>query len=202
MQIGLIHREAPLFSPDFMEKLHRKDPAVFAEVYDGLKDMVYRNIYYKVGIIDVAEDLTEEVFCKAWERVDRFQYRNIPIQHWLLRISRNVVIDHWRARWKNQTGHLEDNDEFLTINDGFSVEERVEKDLETETLGKAMARLPDMQRDVLVLRFIEELPHKDVAVAVGKSVEAVRQIQSRALRALNKLMVKGEEMDNLGRFVG
>src|SRR5262249_10999639 len=83
---------------DIAQRAAQRDPDAFAQIYDEHADVVFRSIYYKVGDTGVAEDLTAEVFSKAWERIDRFQWRNVPVQHWLLRIARNVVIDHWRAR--------------------------------------------------------------------------------------------------------
>src|SRR5207247_10690410 len=124
----------------------------FTQIYDEHVDVVFRSIYYKVGDSGIAEDLTAEVFSKAWERIDRFQWRNVPVQHWLLRIARNVVIDHWRSRRRPTTPIDELGD---ATSDDPSLEDHVERDLEVETLGRALAKLPEMQRDVLILRFIE-----------------------------------------------
>ncbi len=176
------------FGPqDIAQRAAQRDPDAFAQIYDEHVDVVFRSIYYKVSDPSVAEDLTAEVFSKAWERIDRFQWRNVPVQHWLLRIARNVVIDHWRSR-RRPTSPIDELGE--ATSDDRSLEDHVEHDLEVETLGRALGRLPDVQRDVLVLRFIEDYSHKDVAAVLGKSVEAVRQIQSRALKALQSILLE------------
>jgi len=170
---------------DIAQRAVQRDPEAFAQIYDEHVDIVYRYVFYKVGDPGVAEDLTADVFAKAWERIDRFQWRNVPVQHWLLTIARNAVTDHWRSR-KRMSSPLDMLGE--ASSDEPLPEEHVARDLEVETLGRALLKLPDEQRDVLILRFIEDLPHRDVAAILGKSVEAVRQIQSRALKALRNVL--------------
>jgi len=170
---------------DIAQRAVQRDPDAFAQIYDEHVDIVYRYVFYKVGDPSVAEDLAADVFAKAWERIDRFQWRNVPVQHWLLTIARNAVTDHWRSR-KRMSSPLDILGE--ASSDDPLPDEHVARDLEVETLGRALLKLPDEQRDVLILRFIEDLPHRDVAAILGKSVEAVRQIQSRALRALRNVL--------------
>lgn len=168
---------------DIAERAARRDPEAFAQLYDAHLDAVYRYVYYKVGDPLLAEELTAEIFAKAWEGIDKFRWRNLPFQHWLLRIARNVVVDHWRSRRKATTSidGLVD-----ATSDEALPDERVAHDVEIQTLQRALLRLPDDQRDVLILRFIEGYSHADTAAVLGKSVVAVRQIQVRALRALNR----------------
>jgi RNA polymerase sigma-70 factor, ECF subfamily len=174
------------FDPqDIAQRAVQRDPDAFAQIYDEHVDIIYRFIFYKVGDPGVAEDLAADVFAKAWERIDRFQWRNVPVQHWLLTIARNIVTDHWRSR-KRLSSPLEILGE--AASDEPLPDEHVARDLEVETLARALLKLPDEQRDVLILRFIEDLPHRDVAAILGKSVDAVRQIQSRALRALRNVL--------------
>jgi RNA polymerase sigma-70 factor (ECF subfamily) len=172
---------------DIAQRAVQRDPEAFEQIYDEHVDVVFRYVYYKVSDFGVAEDLTAEVFSKAWERIDRFQWRNVPVQHWLLTIAKNMVIDHYRTR-RRPTSPLDELGG--TTSDDPTPDEYVARDIEVETLGRALARLPDEQRDVVILRFIEDLSHKDVAAILGKSVVAVRQIQVRALRALQKILAE------------
>ena len=164
----------------------QRDSAAFAQLYDEHLNAIYRYVFYKVGDGLLAEELTAEVFSKAWERIDRFQWRNLPFQHWLIRIARNVVVDHWRSL-RRAASPIDDLREVPS--EDAPPDEAISRDLEVEALRKALARLPDDQRDVLILRFIEGYSHADTAAALGKSVVAVRQIQVRALRSLQKLLI-------------
>jgi RNA polymerase sigma-70 factor (ECF subfamily) len=163
----------------------QRDTEAFAELYHANLNTVYRFVFFKVGNTELAEDLTAEVFAKAWERIDRFQWRDLPFQHWLLRIARNVVVDHWRAHRHFTTAGTDGHDAISEIE---SPEDAVARELEVSGLRRGLGKLPDEQRDVLILRFIEGLSHAETASVVGKSTVAVRQIQVRALRALRRVM--------------
>jgi RNA polymerase sigma-70 factor, ECF subfamily len=167
----------------------QRDTVAFAALYDEHLNTVYRFVFFKVGEAALAEDLTAEVFSKAWENIDRFEWRDLPFQHWLLRVARNIVVDHWRAhrRFPASLDGLYD-----VAGDGLSPDEIVARDGEVERLRASLKRLPDEQREVLILRFIEGYSHADAAQVLGKSVVAVRQIQVRALRALREVMREGE----------
>ncbi len=168
---------------DIAERAARRDVEAFARLYDEHLDTVYRYVLYKVGDAALAEELTEDVWAKAWEGIERFQWRNLPFQHWLLRIARNAVVDHWRSRRRTTTSI----DGLVDVSsDEAPPDERVAHDVEMQILQQALMRLPDDQRDVLILRFIEGYSHAEVAAVLDKSVVAVRQIQVRALRALQK----------------
>jgi RNA polymerase sigma-70 factor, ECF subfamily len=180
---------------DIAQRAVQRDPNAFAQIYDQHADTVYRSIFYRVGDAGVAEDLTAEVFVKAWERIDRFQWRNVPVQHWLLRIAKNMVIDHYRSRRRLSSPIDELGDAPST---DPSPEDHVARDIEIEALGRALGLLADEQRDVLLLRFVEGYSHRDVAAVLGKSVVAVRQIQVRGLRTLQNLLTENETGKRVG----
>ena len=167
----------------------QRDSAAFAALYDEHLNSVYRFVFFKVSDATLAEDLTAEVFSKAWENIDRFEWRDLPFQHWLLRVARNVVVDYWRAhrRFPASLDGL-----YELPSEAPTPDEVVARDSEVERVRTALKSLPDDQRDVLILRFIEGYSHADAAQVVGKSVVAVRQIQVRALRALREVMREGE----------
>lgn len=179
-----------------MQRVAQRDHEVFTQLYDVHLNPINRYILYKVGDQILAEELTAEVFARAWGSVDRFHWRDIPFEHWLLRIARNVVIDHWRAH-RSQTMPIEALNN--AASEEVSPEQQLDRDVKIVLLQKALAGLPDDQRDVLILRFIEGYSHADVASALGKSVVAVRQIQVRGLRAVGKLLHSEDEFVELAK---
>jgi RNA polymerase sigma-70 factor (ECF subfamily) len=161
-----------------------RDQEAFGELYDRHVVRVYRHIYYMVGNAAEAEDLTAQTFLRAWEAIDRYQVRGAPFVSWLLRIAHNLGVSFLRS--KRESSQLHDGivDEKPRIDPESSYVQTAEEELVRE----AILRLRDEQRQVIILRFIEDLDYKEVAEIIGKSVAAIRVIQHRALNSLRKQM--------------
>jgi RNA polymerase sigma-70 factor (ECF subfamily) len=157
------------------------DAGAFGRLYDAGVDRIYRYIFFRVTDLEIAEDLTSEVFLKAWENLHRYRPGG-PFIAWLYTIARNTVIDHYRTR--KQSVSLDET----VIKLDPHLEEKVDLQDEVETLKRAMQHLTDQQREVLTLRFLVELDTGQIAGRMRKSEGAVRALQMRALQALAKVM--------------
>ena len=167
------------------------DAAAFAELYDLHVVRVYRHIYYLVHDVKQTEDLTAQTFLKAWEAIARYKERGAPFIAWLLRIAHNLAVSYLRA--KREHGTLEDTsvDQKLRGNPQQALDQVTDE----QSVRDAVLKLRDEQRQVIMLRFVEELDYRveeldyrEVADLIGKSVPAVRVIQHRALGNLRKIM--------------
>ncbi len=165
-----------------VRKACQGDGEAFGKLYDIHLDTVYRYVFYKVSEAAEAEDLTAQIFLKAWEAMPRYQWREIPFSHWLMRLARNAVIDHYRTA--KPRGEL---DEGLISGEPDPQGEYLRGE-RANGLEAAVRRLPEDQRMVIVLRFIEELDYAEVAEIMGKSQGALRVIQHRALAALRRIL--------------
>jgi RNA polymerase sigma-70 factor (ECF subfamily) len=167
---------------DLVERAVRRDSEAFGELYDRHVVRVYRHIYYLVGSHAEAEDLTAQTFLQAWEAIDRYQFRGAPFVSWLLRIAHNLAVSYLRS--KRERAQLHDGivDEGSRRDPEAVAERKAEEDL----VRRAILELRDEQRQVIILRFIEELEYREVAEIIGKSVAAIRVIQHRALNALRR----------------
>jgi RNA polymerase sigma-70 factor (ECF subfamily) len=162
------------------------DPNAFATLYDGYVERIYRFIYFRVADEQTAEDLTSQVFAKAWENLGRYKPGGAPFIAWLYTIARNAVIDHYRTQ--KETVAL---DEIVSLSaDVPAPDEEVELQFETESLRSAMRNLTEEQQQVLVLKFIAGMTTDEVADQLGKRAGAVRALQMRALQALARIMEK------------
>ena len=167
-----------------VERAVNRDQSAFAELYDRHVVRVYRHIYYLVSDAREAEDLTAQTFLKAWEAIDRYKERGAPFVAWLLRISHNLTISYLRSK----RDHSELDEGFVDSKRHGNPEESLEQSTDERSVREAVLRLRDEQRQVIMLRFVEELDYREVAAMIGKSVPAVRVIQHRALGNLRKLM--------------
>jgi RNA polymerase sigma-70 factor (ECF subfamily) len=165
-----------------VERATRRDTEAFGELYDRHVVRVYRHIYYLVGNAAEAEDLTGQTFLQAWEAIERYQVRGAPFVSWLLRIAHNLAVSYLRS--KRERAQLHDG----IVDDAprRDPQEVAERKSDEERVREAILRLRDEQRQVIILRFVEDLEYREVAEIIGKSVAAIRVIQHRALNALRR----------------
>ena len=163
-----------------------RDATAFAELYDKHVIRIYRHVYYLVSDATTAEDLTAQTFLKAWEAIDRYKERGAPFVAWLLRISHNLTVSFLRSK----RDHSELDETFLDHKSSNSPEEALAQSVDEKSMREAVMKLRDEQRQVIMLRFVEEMDYREVADIIGKSVPAVRVIQHRALGNLRKLMAE------------
>jgi RNA polymerase sigma-70 factor (ECF subfamily) len=161
------------------------DAAAFGRLYDASVDRIFRYVFFRVTDTETAEDLTSEVFLKAWENLHRYRPEG-PFLAWLYTIARNTVIDHYRTH--KATVDLEK----AGLKHDPRLDERLDLQEDVESLRGAMSSLTNEQRDVLTLRFIVELDTDQIAERMGKSEGAIRALQMRALHALAKVLERSE----------
>ena len=166
-------------------KAVERDQEAFAQLYDRHVVRIYRHIYYMVSDPTTSEDLTAQTFLKAWEAIDRYKERGAPIVAWLLRISHNLTVSYLRSK----RDHSELDETFLDSKMTRNPEEALEQASDEKSMREAVLKLRDEQRQVIMLRFVEEMDYREVADIIGKSVPAVRVIQHRALGNLRKIMM-------------
>ena len=162
----------------------QRDREAFGALYDKHVVRVYRHIYYIVGRPAEAEDLTAQAFLQAWEAIERYQIRGAPFVSWLLRIAHNLAVSYLRS--KRDGAELPET--LVDVSRHGNPEEAALRGADGERVREAILGLRDEQRQVIILRFVDDLEYREVAEIVGKSVAAVRVIQHRALNALRKQM--------------
>ncbi len=170
--------------PDVIERARNGDVAAFGEIYDTHVDSVYRYLLYRVREPSDAEDLTSEVFTRAFANIHRYRWQGKSFLAWLYTIARNAVTD--RRRRDRPTVEL-DNAYGLAA-EGPSAHDRAVLGEEVDALRGAVKHLTGEQQEVLVLRFIENMSSREVATILGKNEGAIRALQFRALGRLRKIL--------------
>jgi len=173
-----------LIEEQLVQRAVNGDREAFTQIYDLHFNKIYRYIYVKVHSQAEAEDLTQDVFIKAYEGVRSYKWRDLPFTSWLFRIAHNRVIDHIRKVSKEKKASLE---EAGAISSGDPVY-MTEQNFEIHQLKEALKHLPDAQREVATMRFISELSIAEVALSLGKSEGTVKALQFNAIASLRKLL--------------
>jgi RNA polymerase sigma-70 factor (ECF subfamily) len=122
-----------------------------------------------------AEDVTQHVFAKLMTAIAKYDDRGVPFFAWLLRLARNLAIDHLRANRLTPTENVLDPDTSATI------------DLDqAETVREALATLPDEQRRVVLMRHVIGLSPGEIAEQMGRSEGSIHGLHHRGRRALQR----------------
>lgn len=156
----------------------QKDPGRFAELYEAHFERVYAYVVRRVRDRHAAEDLTADVFQQALANLGRFEWRGAPFAAWLFRIAANAIADRWKAEARERGRP--------------SPEGRVEPDLEgvesQARLFRLVGQLPEDQRRVIEMRFVEQKTIREIAAELGRSEGAVKQLQFRGIEGLRARM--------------
>jgi RNA polymerase sigma-70 factor, ECF subfamily len=183
MEAGLLASE----ERELVRRVQSDDAHAFGELYDLYHRRIYTYLYYKVGDQVLAEDLAADVFTRALQAIGGYDYRGVPIAAWLMRIAHNLVIDHFRRSSKRQVVELDEHHP-TTYGDPVPI---VENQLTRDELMRAMTRLTEEQKQVIVLKFVEGMSNSEVAAVVGKPEGAIKSLQHRGLAALRRHWTKG-----------
>ncbi len=171
----------------YIEEAQDGNQGAFGKLYEFYLPKIYRFILLKVTHKNEAEDLVHEVFLNAWQNLHSYTARGFPFSSWLYQIARNEVIDFYRTR--KFTARLDDLEDFV-----FKVAEQQSQELnhvlDLEKVQQFIARLTSDQQDVLIMRFVEDLSHREIAATLAKSEGAIRLIQYRAIQTLKQLIEK------------
>jgi len=165
------------------------DAEAFGLLYDHYQPSVYRFLYYRVGSVALAEDLTSETFVRALRSMGSFRWQGKDFGAWLTTIARNLATDHA----KSGRSRLEVVTEDMSVHDSSveGPEGAVLAALTHEVLLGALRQLPAEQQDCLVLRFLQSKSIAETAAVLGRSEGAVKQLQLRAVRNLAKRLPEG-----------
>lgn len=170
--------------PDVIERARGGDVAAFGEIYDTHVDSVYRYLLYRVREPSDAEDLTSEVFTRAFANIHRYRWQGKSFLAWLYTIARNAVTD--RRRRNRPTVDLDNA--YGLAEEGPTAHDRAVLGEQVDALRGAVKHLTGEQQEVLVLRFVENMSSREVATILGKNEGAIRALQFRALGRLRKIL--------------
>jgi RNA polymerase sigma-70 factor (ECF subfamily) len=163
----------------------------YGAVYGFYMDRIYRYVYYQVGDRMMAEDITQEVFIKAWKSIGNCRGQEQTFSAWLYRVARNHMVDVLRRN------HREVSIDNIELTDDHNLEREVEDGIEWQGVLRAISDLPDPQKQVILLKFLEGADNGEISRIMGKKEGAVRALHMRALMNLRERLTAG--VDSRGR---
>jgi RNA polymerase sigma-70 factor (ECF subfamily) len=155
-------------------------------LYETHVESIFGYIRYRVASVEIAQDLTSEVFLRMVRGLSSYKDQGVPFRAWLFRIAANLITDHYRQTGKNTQMPIPEDYE---CNDLDPLEATASKE-EILRLQRALSTLPADYQDLLILRFVQDLPHTEIARIMNKSAGALRSMQYRAVKALTEELEK------------
>ena len=163
----------------------RKDKQAFIEIYNLYVDDIYRFIYFKVGHKEEAQDIASTVFLKAWDyialnKVDKSK----NLKALFYKIARNTIVDYYRS--KRDTSPLDslENTDLKDIKQDPQALTEIKH--EYERILKLLNNLKEDYKEVIILKYVNELSWDEISQALGKSKGSLRVLLHRATKALEE----------------
>jgi RNA polymerase sigma-70 factor (ECF subfamily) len=174
-------------------KIRQKDKEAFAKVYDLHIDEIYRFIFFKVSNTEEAEDLTSAVFLKTWNYLqkDNQDENYDSLRPLLYKIARNTVIDHYRkTSLKERTNIALDSkiSPVDIVDEKQDIVKQAEISSDLKIVQEKINELKEEYREIILMRFVQELSFKEIALILNKSRGNARVLAFRALKALRELV--------------
>jgi RNA polymerase sigma-70 factor (ECF subfamily) len=157
----------------------------FGELYERYVALIFRYVRARVNAENDAEDITEFVFMRAFEALQRYKERGRPFSAYLYQVARNALVDHYRQQRKTES--IEAAEKLPSLapdpDESLIAKERA------VVLRRALAKLPADYQEVIRLRILLALPTAIVGEWLGRSEGAVRVLLHRALKTLRRQLV-------------
>jgi RNA polymerase sigma-70 factor, ECF subfamily len=165
------------------------DVQAYGRLYSLYVDRIFRYVFYQVGDKMTAEDITEEVFLKSWKSISSCRGKEHTFSAWLYRIAHNHLVDNYRKNRRNISL------ETLELPADTDPAREAEDKLELQKVLEAVKNLPEPQKQVILLKFMDEIDNDEIGRILGKRQGAVRALQMRALINLREKFSPGVDVD-------
>ena len=164
--------------------LKANDDEAYREVVARYGDPLYGYIYGITGDHHLSEDVLSETYLRMVEKIDTYTFYGAPFKSWLYRIAHNLAINAIK-RAQHMVGPSALETVAPPADDPATT---IAARLDAEELRAALSELTEEQQQVVLLRFVADQSTGEVAQALEKSENAVKQMQFRALRSLGRLL--------------
>ena len=173
---------------ELVARLKDRDDEAYREVLERYSDPLYRYLYGITGDTQLSQDILGDTFLRMVEKIDSYTYYGAPFKAWLYRIAHNLAIN--AVKRARHTVGMEDLDRVAkpVTDPALRIAAQIEEQELRAALRAALPELTEEQQQVLMLRFVEGKSPGEVAETLGKSENAVKQLQFRAVRSLERLM--------------
>jgi RNA polymerase sigma-70 factor, ECF subfamily len=174
---------AEITTEQLVDRARAGDREAYAMLFERFHDEIYRFATRRLGDPASGQDVAAETFEDAFKSIHRFSWRGARFESWLYTIARRRIADVLRARARADRASAG----AVVV----SVRDPATGVIDTIRTREAIARLPEGEREVIELRFMEDLDVEETAARLGRSAGAVRVAQHRGLQRLRTMLNEG-----------
>jgi len=177
-------------------KLKEKDKDAFVKAYDLYLDSIYRFVFFKVNKAEEAEDITSQVFLKSWDYIQNNSIKDYDtLKSLLYKIARNLVIDYYRkSKNKSEVSYnLEEGGSIDIEDERQNVVKQVSIQMDCDLIEEKLFELKDEYREVITMRYINELSITEISQILDKPKGNVRVLVFRAIKSLKEIIGENEK---------
>jgi RNA polymerase sigma-70 factor (ECF subfamily) len=180
-------------NPDqaILERAKRFEAQVLEEIFDTFSPGIYRYAFRLLGDAELARECMAETFSRFLSALKRDSGPDTYLQAYLYQIAHNWVTDYYRSKVP-PTLHL---DSMVIADSTDEPHQVVTNQMADQQLRDALALLTPDQRQVIVLKYLEDWENKAIALALNKPVGAIKALQHRALQALHRILSRYEDFN-------
>lgn len=171
------------------------DADAFSYLYEQNIGRIYNYVFFRIGSEADAEDITARVFHRAFNHIGRYVEKGVPFSAWLYRIAHNLIANWHRDNHRKKEVSLEDQIDFP--HHGDLPERTLEQQQETERLLRAIRRLSPDRQQLILLKYLEDLPNAEIALIMSRTEGAIKSLYHRALLALREELSEFEDSGKL-----
>lgn len=157
-------------------------------LYKDLSPHLFRYAFRLLGDAGLAEECVSETFSRFLQALQNGHGPNSHVKGYLYRIAHNWVTDHYRSHAREL-----DLDSEWTEDPDYRPSRIAIGNQEKEQVRNALMQLTSEQRQVIMLRFFEQWQHEEIAASIGKTAEATRALQYRAISVLRRILLETDE---------
>ncbi len=175
-----------------LSRLKNRDKQAFIKIYDENVAEIHRFVYFKIGKREEANDLTSIIFLKTWNYIQNKTLEDAKtLRSLLYKIARTSIIDYYRETGNKITVSLDNEERPIdVIDEAQSPSERLDQEANLSLIKKLMPKLKEEYRELIIMKFINDLSIEEIADISGKSNGSIRVTLHRALSALKELVEK------------
>jgi RNA polymerase sigma-70 factor (ECF subfamily) len=169
---------------ELLQRARRLDDGALGEIFDSYYEPLYRYIYRRIGVGQIAEDLAADVFRTFLEQLQSGRGPDTFLRAWLYRVAHNLMVDELRRKPHLDHERLEDGPHDTSP----AVNELAQSSFERQNALAALQHLTDKQRAVLELKYLQGLDLAEIALTLKMKIGTVKALQFRGLEAMRRYL--------------